>query len=60
MGSVESCEYVDAIARAEANLSDALEAAGYEDRASLDEAVNRRVDAEDGVRYLTMLESRKT
>ncbi|MDV7144737.1 AAA family ATPase [Tropicimonas sp. TH_r6] len=40
----------DAVAKAETALSEALEAAGYVDRASLDEAGRHRVEAEDRVR----------
>ncbi|SDJ82902.1 AAA family ATPase [Aliiruegeria lutimaris] len=40
----------DAVSRAERALSDALEVAGFADRASLDEAVKSRVEAEDRAR----------
>ncbi len=40
----------DTVSRAETALSEALEAAGFSDRASLDEAVQSRVEAEDRAR----------
>ncbi|PRY21260.1 DNA repair exonuclease SbcCD ATPase subunit [Aliiruegeria haliotis] len=43
----------DAVSKAETNLSAALDAAGYGNRASLDEAAKLRVAAEDRVRNAT-------